>query len=412
MPYPIFFRFTDSRKLVVDKDSIFYREKYKEILNFIKNLLVDLEHSDLIKDIEPKGTLLINVNPATDLLDFIKLICHNYYLDLFELNFNEIRKSPNKFFNNFNYWLERLIYSIKETEKETKNVTENQEGREGNKDNRKKLLLINESIYLDEFQKNKSLLQEYIYHNFFNNETNNLIRTGIILIWVSYNSLNISELSNKIFNCFDLMIKIPNLTMIDRENILRSFLENNKKIKFNINLVLKLTDYWEIIDLKQLFHSALLRYFIDPELHENTDDITPVIINLIESGEYIPYNYDINQEEKKQIETQQNKTKIETNTPQTDVPPAEKIDSYIEQFKSNTPSEFMMRQLYEDAVSKHYNELLIVVDKLVKNEPLERNDKKLLALYPFILNEEPNNAKINLEKAKKRIDILKQAFKK
>jgi hypothetical protein len=41
---------------------------------------------------------------------------------------------------------------------------------------------------------------------------------------------------------------------------------------------------------------------------------------------------------------------------------------------------------------------------------LEENDRLLLAKYPFILNYLPKTAQINLEKAKKRVDRIKQAF--
>ena len=73
-------------------------------------------------------------------------------------------------------------------------------------------------------------------------------------------------------------------------------------------------------------------------------------------------------------------------------------------------SEFMLNQLYENAASKNYNELLIIIDKLNKQEPLEDNERKILARYPFILNDSPNIANLNLEKAKKRVDLLKKAF--
>ena len=70
----------------------------------------------------------------------------------------------------------------------------------------------------------------------------------------------------------------------------------------------------------------------------------------------------------------------------------------------------MLEQLYENAVSKNYNELLLIVDKLNKREMLEENDRRLLAQYAFILNDSPKMAQIHLEKAKKRIDNLKRAF--
>jgi hypothetical protein len=70
----------------------------------------------------------------------------------------------------------------------------------------------------------------------------------------------------------------------------------------------------------------------------------------------------------------------------------------------------MLNQLYESAASERYTELLIILDKLNKKENLEENDLRLLSNYSFILNDNPQIAQINLEKAKKRIEQIKQAF--
>lgn len=70
----------------------------------------------------------------------------------------------------------------------------------------------------------------------------------------------------------------------------------------------------------------------------------------------------------------------------------------------------MLNQLYENAVSKNYNELLLIIDKLNKQEILGENDWKIIGQYAFILNDSPKMAQIHLEKAKKRIDNLKRAF--
>ena len=70
----------------------------------------------------------------------------------------------------------------------------------------------------------------------------------------------------------------------------------------------------------------------------------------------------------------------------------------------------MLNQLYENAASMNYNELLLIIDKLNKKEALEENDRKILANHPFVLNDTPIRAQINLEKAKKRVDLIKQAF--
>ena len=85
-------------------------------------------------------------------------------------------------------------------------------------------------------------------------------------------------------------------------------------------------------------------------------------------------------------------------------------NNIINDIKSQNVSQFMLEQLYENAASKNYTELILIIDKLNKKEVLEENDRKIIAKYPFILNDNANRAQINLEKAKKRIDLLSQAF--
>ena len=88
----------------------------------------------------------------------------------------------------------------------------------------------------------------------------------------------------------------------------------------------------------------------------------------------------------------------------------EKFEKEINKIKSQRISDFMVTQLYEDAASEKYTELVILLDKIKKQEALEEYDKKLLAEYSFILNDPPNIALIALEKAKKRIDNIKKVF--
>lgn len=80
------------------------------------------------------------------------------------------------------------------------------------------------------------------------------------------------------------------------------------------------------------------------------------------------------------------------------------------EIKEERFTDFMLNQLYENAVSKNYSELVLIIDKLNKNEHLEEIERKILAKYAFVLNDSPKMAQINLEKAKKRIDNLKRAF--
>jgi len=190
-------------------------------------------------------------------------------------------------------------------------------------------------------------------------------------------------------------------------------LEKNPKIVFDINALVDSTDRWEIKDIKQVLKVGILKHFLNSELNETSNEITQILLDLIETGEYIP-TIPPNSSEYQQISVESeikllNSSKISKKEVESDNK-IEHIDNYINNIRNSRISDFMLNQLYEDAAFKNYREIILIIDKLDKNEPLEKNDRKLLADYPFILNDPPNKALINLEKAKKRVDRIKQAF--
>ncbi|MHA1234874.1 MAG: hypothetical protein ACTSQL_07285, partial [Promethearchaeota archaeon] len=147
------------------------------------------------------------------------------------------------------------------------------------------------------------------------------------------------------------------------------------------------------------------------ELNESSNEITDGLIDLIESGEYIPTT----PETKQNIEDStigksdefSNKNSMYGRNAESRNVHAINLSNEI---KEERFTDFMLNQLYENAVSKNYSELVLIIDKLNKNEHIEEIERKILAKYAFILNDSPKMAQINLEKAKKRIDNLKRAF--
>ena len=89
----------------------------------------------------------------------------------------------------------------------------------------------------------------------------------------------------------------------------------------------------------------------------------------------------------------------------------ENLKAYRKEIQEENISDFMRNQLYEHAASKHYKELQIIIEKIIKRESLEVNDRLILAKYPFILSENPQKALIALEKAKKNINRINQMYK-
>ncbi len=377
----------------IEKDDIFYRDKYNEIINYIKMILTSSEDLEVYKYIKPKGALLINIARGTDIIDYIKLICSNYYLEVIELNNSEIIKTPDDFFYSFN----EILGNFEKDKEEDK----------------KKIILINQKSNFNKIFNDKSLLNYFINNFQYRHKKINFIESNLILIWLNYDYEELIDDSENLFDIFDLFIKIPLLNKIERDTVLRNFLEKNQNIAFDINTLINYTENWEVKDLNQLLRIGIFKHFLNADLNDVSNEITDILINLIETGEYIPAKtlkkskkqeiQDIEQESQSNMIKESKVNKIQEGD-------IKDQNAIINEIKNQSVSEFMLNQLYENAASKNYNELLLIIDKLNKKEPIEDNDRKLIAKYPFILNDTPNMAQINLEKAKKRVDLMKQAF--
>lgn len=406
-----YFTVINPSEININKGDIFYREKYNEIINYIKMLLTNSMDLEVYKYVEPKGALLINISPRTDMIDYIKLICSNYYLEFIELNNSEIIKTPDEFYDNFSKILESFI-EFKELGMGKEEKTDNERSKE-DEEKKKRLLLINQNYNLNKIFNNRSLLSKFTNSQLYDYKNINFINSDLIILWLNYDYEEIEEISENLFKNFDLFLKIPILNKIERETVLRDFSENNQSISFDINTVVNYTENWEVADIRQLLKTGIFRHFLNADLNEISNEITDILINMIESGEYIPaktIKKTLVQDYKNEEQNYQHNKK--KNLIVNEIRENEIIDkdTLINEIKSQNVSEFMLEQLYENAASKNYNELILIIDKLNKKEPLEENDRKIIAKYPFILNDSPNRAQINLEKAKKRIDLLHQAF--
>ncbi len=402
-----YFQVISPSEINIDKDIIFYRDKYNDVINFLKVMLTNHDATTLGGYIEPKGAILINVNPGTDILDYLKLITKNYYLDLIEFNDNEIIKAPNRFLKSFISILEDFGRGLeKEDEIEISK-------KESDKTNTKKLLLINQQLLFKHKFEEINLLEVFLNARENKSFDFKFIDSNLILVWLNYDIQDINSISDKLYNTFDLFIKIPLLNKIERETVLKDFLEKNTKIVFDINDIVNYTENWEVKDILQLLKVGIFKHFLNSELNDTSNEITDVLIDLIVSGEFIPNIVTPNSNNKSKVEL-----KEEYNQNKQVFSPQEPIDNYnfkdvsgiIQGIRESRISDFMLNQLYENAASKNYTELVLIIDKLAKKEPLEENEMKMIAKYPFILNDSPNRAQINLEKAKKRVDLIKQAF--
>lgn len=408
-----YYRVITPNEIEIDREEIFYRDKYNDIINYLKIVLTNDEESvaqSYDKFIHPKGAILIKVNPGTDIVDYLKLISKNYYLTFFELNREEIVKAPDDFISNLIDILENII---EQPNKIRENGTRNEKKPQSNEHDPeqpkiKGLLVIDQQKFSSINLNGKNLLELFMVS--YKNRAS-FVKNGLILIWINNTMKEIKKSSQLVFDVFDLFIKVPILDKAERETIFRAFSEKNPKIVFDIKTLVDYTETWEVKDLIQLLRIGIFKHFLNSELNESSNEITDGLIDLIESGEYIPTTPETkrNIEDSdfyKSDEFSSKNSMYGRNTESRNVY-AQNLSNEI---KEERFTDFMLNQLYENAVSKNYSELVLIIDKLNKNEHLEEIERKIMAKYAFILNDSPQMAQINLEKAKKRIDNLKRAF--
>jgi len=400
----------------INMEDIFLREKYNDILNYIKSLLTS-QNDDLInRFMVPQGKLLVNVPENTDILDFIKLISKNYYLNYLELNYDNVFKNLEKN-NNFldhvinkilNENFQEIIPKIESNAKTDLNLNNNEMGDYSN------ILVVEEMERFSSSNDNISLLELFLRKIKNRGRKAEIKNKNTIIFWITHDMNVIEKNSALIYDAFDLFIKISRLNDLDRQEFLSNFMEKNPQISFDLDLIVNHTKNWEIKELRQLIKVAIFKHYVNSELNSKTNEITETMLHLIESGEFIPFSI-------KTIQARENqKSKTIHGNPEMGFN-QEKIQriknsellmsDVLREIHSYNPSEFILSQFYEKAASEHYNELILIIDKLKKNEQLEKNDLKLLANYPFIMLDSPSVAQVNLEKAKKRIDQILKMFK-
>jgi len=406
----------------VQREDIFFREKYQEVIEYLKLLLTDSPELSIYKYFQPKGNLLINIHPGTDIIDYLKVISSNFYIRYIQLKESTILESPIDFFDNFLVLLDNLdkltTKDIKQGEKSEQNSHQEQD----QKETKKKLLIIDQKRSYNKAFTDRSLLNKFLTYYKEKENLNSLIDNNVLLVWINYDYDEVVEYGDGMHEVFDLFISIPLINKMERHQILSDFMEKNPEISFNSEAIVEHTENWEVSEIRQILKIAILKHYLKSELNTKSNEITDIILQLIDSGEFIPFSKKeklINKEKSQEhMETMKEggpNQKPASTSSETEISSEgdskSNLKEIIKDIRDKNYSEFMLNQLYENAASEHYNELVIIIDKLEKNEPLEPNDRKILSKYPFILNESnPSRAQIYLENAKKRIDLIKKSF--
>ncbi|MBD3214620.1 MAG: hypothetical protein GF311_18560 [Candidatus Lokiarchaeota archaeon] len=407
-----FLNIINPSEINIKKEEIFYREKYKEIINYLKLILTESKDLEIYNYVNPKGFLLINAHPGIDLLDYLKLICSNFYIHCVQFKESVIAENPKEFLENFTSIFSYFDEILKEeSSKQSKDTTKEED--DSNEINNQKLLIVNQNQRLEQLVGINNLLQKFLFYYQEEDNLTKILNNNLVIIWINYNYECILDISDQIYKVFDFIIRVPILNKMERQQVFREFMEKNPKISFDINKLVELTKDWEVEEINHLLKTGILKHHINADLNTTSNEITEIIIDLVDSGEFVPNvkkRLEKNKKEQKSLpEGPSTEKDVIEQSSKEDIP-IESKEEILNQIKSENYSEFMLNQLYENAASENYNELVLIIDKLDKKEPLEDNDRKLLSKYPFILNNSPSRAQIFLEKAKKRIDMITKSF--
>jgi hypothetical protein len=381
----------------ISQDQIFFREKYQDIINYLKIMMVSDDDEIVKQYIYPKAALLINIGYGTDINDFFRLIAKNYNINLIEFDYETILRDLNEFYENFNEIIEWMLNE--------NNAKDSQQNNSTHRNKIKNLILFEQSDILT--PDNDNLMKGFLSHFLKKPINYSFLDQGSFFIWINHNLQEIHKNSTNIFELFDLLIRISTLNKEERLSFLSSISEKYPKIVFEINKLAEITNNWEVKDLKQILNLAIFKQYLNSDLNDVSNEITHILQELIDSEEFIPTTKTLNLNE---IDRSVNEVVQRKDDKKEQIIRNNLIDDLILKVKKENGSQFLLNQLYEDAASQNYDELIIILDKLEKEEPLEPNELRLVAKYSFILQENPKKAQITLEKAKKRIEQIKHAF--
>ncbi|MFX0074249.1 MAG: hypothetical protein ACFE96_02310, partial [Candidatus Hermodarchaeota archaeon] len=184
-----YYRIITPNEIEIDREEIFYRDKYNDIINYLKIMLTNHEESisqSYDKFIQPKGAIIININIGTDIVDYLKLISKNYYLNFYELNQEAILRDPDEFFRNFTSILESLI-QFKEVYKEDTIETPAESQQNVDKENENKIkgiFLVNQENFSNIQVKDGNFLELFMASF---KDKKSMTKEGLIFVWINNN---------------------------------------------------------------------------------------------------------------------------------------------------------------------------------------------------------------------------------
>jgi hypothetical protein len=187
---------------------------------------------------------------------------------------------------------------------------------------------------------------------------------------------------------FDLEFSLKPLDFSSRKQFLETLLENFSPKASDIDfdhLALQL-EGWNFMDLRRFVKNATLLFLSERHVHLKPKILeTTYLTNLLEKSIIrVPSALSPNSS---------------TSSPQPISQHEEIFSTYDRKFS---------QQLYQDAASREYEKLVIILDKLQKGITLQKFERELLGDYAFLLKTDPQQGLQKLNKAKIRIEKIQR----
>jgi len=212
-----------------------------------------------------------------------------------------------------------------------------------------------------------------------------------ITIFSIHTDLVIPEI---VLNFFDLefTLKLPDFAA--RKQFLVTALENftPKALDIDFDHLSLQLEGWNFMDLRRFVKNATFLFLSEKYVH-----LKPKVLET---------SFLTNPLEKRIIRMPQ----LNQSNSQTSFSSATTLIQPISQLENNISvhDRRFSQQLYQDAASRDYEKLVIILDKLQKGIVFQQFERELLGDYPFFLKTEPKQALQKLNKAKIRIEKIQR----
>ncbi|MHA1746145.1 MAG: hypothetical protein ACTSWW_09100 [Promethearchaeota archaeon] len=193
---------------------------------------------------------------------------------------------------------------------------------------------------------------------------------------------------------FDLEFSLKPLDFSSRKQFLVTLLDNftPKALDLDFDHLALQLEGWNFMDLRRFVKNATLLFLSEQHVHLKPKILeTSYLTKLLEKG--------VIRMSSRNLSNSQASVSSNASSFQPIPQPENNFSTFDRRFS---------QQLYQDAASRDYEKLVIILDKLQKGIILQKFERELLGDYAFLLKTDPQQALQKLNKAKIRIEKIQR----